>query len=364
MTIENRAWSRGSDIWTLSVADHGGMTIERVSAPDFTDNPRYSDARTATQTELADINEQLDVHSHWPAPQLTEEGGELRLEPNNPVAEPLFAAAPSLKTWREKLVPSAMALTALYEAESWTLPTGEPIDTKTRDLFLHSLDAIGIRSRAAIMCDIARRHIASEAKVTEWTSLACVAAIPVLDAVEAYAIGTDVHLNLIDIDDNTLDHACQQATDRGLEESVHFDLLNRNVVKDLIVSDNLVHELGADSQQLVDMLGIFEHVQEDFRGFKSAAAILANAFRLVRPGGVLVAANMLDTRPQIHFNQRAIGWPEVFPRSLDQIHDIITDAGIDPRWVTVRILEDGIYAVFEICKPDHTDFDFDKPIAA
>jgi len=253
----------------------------------------------------------------------------------------MFDAAPGLRIWRERLVPSAIALTALYEADSWTLPTGEPIDPKTRSYFLHSLDSIAVRARAAIMSDLAGRHVGSDGNATRWTSIACGAAIPVLDAITKHVGSQGVDLKLVDIDQSAFDRA------RDKVEYEDFDLLNRNVIKDLIVSDKLVQELGPESQDLVDMLGIFEYIVEDFDGFKSAAAFLANAFRLVKPGGALVAANMLDTHPQLHFNQRAIGWPQVFPRSVEQIYDIITDAGIDPAWVTVTIAEDRVYAVFE-----------------
>jgi hypothetical protein len=182
---------------------------------------------------------------------------------------------------------------------------------------MYSLDAIAIRSRAAIMSELARRHVTSDGSVTRWTSIACGAAIPVLDAVEKHVGTAAVHLKLIDFDPNALDHARDKADSRGLVEAEHFELLKRNVVRDLIVSDDLVRELGAESQQFVDMLGIFEYIADEYDGFKSAAAFLANAFQLVKPVGALVAANMLDTRAGLHFIQRGVGWPRLFPRSIE-----------------------------------------------
>jgi SAM-dependent methyltransferase len=362
MTKPQREVPRESDLTIIDVAAYREMTIEYVSVPDLADAPRNRDARAATQDEIAGINDELRLQSCWPPPVLLDVDGVKRLMPNNPVAEAMFDAAPGLRIWRERLVPSAIALTALYEADSWTLPTGETIDPKTRSYFLHSLDSIAVRARAAIMSDVAGRHVGSDGNVTRWTSIACGAAIPVLDAITKHVGSQGVDLKLVDIDQNALDHARVKALARRLVEHKDFELLNRNVIKDLIVSDKLVHELGPQSQDLVDMLGIFEYIDEDFDGFKSAAAFLANAFRLVKPGGALVAANMLDTHPQLHFNQRAIGWPRLFPRSLEQIYAIITDAGIDPAWVTVTIAEDRVYAVFEIAKPDPTDVA--EPVAA
>lgn len=362
VTIDpRRVHPAANDVSIIGVTEHLGMTVERVSVPDLTDHPRHGASRSATQAEIMGINERLGSQRHWAAPELRTEAGKPRLVANNPAAAALFAAAPSLKVWREKLVPTAMALTSLYEPEAPNLPTGDPIDEKSRSYFLHSVDAVGIRSRAAIMADLAAGRVSDDGSATRWTSIACGAAIPVLDAVGRHAYA-DVRLTLVDLDPRALEHAAAKAGERGLVESVHFELLKRNVIKDLIVTDNLVRELGAESQHLVDMLGIFEYIHTDYDGFKSAAAFLANAFRLVAPGGALVAANMLDTHPQLHFIQRGIGWPRVFPRSLDQIHGIVVDAGIDPDWVTVRIAEDGVYAVFEIAKPDPAGAD--EPVAA
>lgn len=340
----------GATVTPMSFSVHNGMRVERVAVSDISQDARYAAGRVEAQADIDLIDRRLAREEQWLAPCLVDIGGKRQLRFNNPAAAQLFGSAPALKIWRERFVPSAIALTPVYEAESWCLPTGEPIDPKTREIFLHSLDAIGVRSRAAILAHVVSRYAEPDA-VTRWASIASGAAIPVLNALARDVAGRDVTARFIDIDRQALDHARQKASARGLLEGRHYELLRRNVISDLIVTDNLVRELGENSQNMVDMLGIFEYIDEEFAGRKSAAAFLANAFRLVKPGGALVAANMLNTRPQLHFNQRAVGWPRIIPRSLDEINRIIVDAGINPRWVTVRIAGDGIYAVFEIAKP-------------
>lgn len=334
----------------ISVSVHKGIRVERVSVSDISQDARYVADRMQTQADIDLIDSRLAGERHWAAPCLADIGGRRRLRFNNPVAAQLFGSAPALRIWRERFVPRAIALTPVYEAESWFLPTGEPIDPKTRGIFLYSLDAIGVRTRASILAHRVSRYVEPHS-VTRWTSIASGAAIPVLNAVARNLAGRQVSVTLVDIDPEALHHARQKASALGLVEGRHYELLRRNVISDLIVTDNLVRALGEHSQNMVDMLGIFEYIDEEFAGRKSAATFLVNAFRLVKPGGALVGANMLNTRPQLHFNQRAVGWPRIIPRSLDQIHRIIVDAGINPNWVTMRIAADGIYAVFEIARP-------------
>ena len=326
-----------------------GMTVEYVSVADISDAARNSRRRTATRHEFAAIERALRSHPEFTAPEVQHVDGAAVLRPNNPVAAWMFADKPALRSWRTHLVPSAKALTALYDAESWRLPTGGPIDSASRDYFIHAPDAIAIRTRAAIMSAIAARHTAPTG-TTRWTSLACGAAIPVFQALDGPQCG-DVDVTLVDLDEAALDHAAELAAARGFRTGTDFRLLQRHLIHDLIASARLVDELGAESQDFVDMLGIFEYIPDRFGELMSAAVFLQHALRLVKPGGALVAANMLDTHPQLNFNQRAIGWPRIFPRAKTQLLQILTDAGVAPQQVTMTIADDGIYAVLEIRKP-------------
>jgi hypothetical protein len=180
-------------------------------------------------------------------------------------------------------VPSAIALTAVYKVDSWTQPTGEPVDPKTRSYFLHSLGSIAVRARAAIMSDLAGRRVGSDGNVTRWTSTACGAAIPVLYAIAKHVGSQVVDLKLVDIDQNALDHARDNALARGLVEHEDFELLNRNVIKDS--STTSWSTSSGRKARIWSTCSASSHIDEDFDGFKSAVAFLANAFRLVKPEG-------------------------------------------------------------------------------
>ncbi|MGV0635917.1 hypothetical protein ABQE69_03635 [Mycolicibacillus trivialis] len=326
-----------------------GLTVEYVSVPDLSDAPRHRADRSATQREITAIDRALRSRPDLPAPDVGERAGDQVLRPNNPVAAALYRDRPALRAWRTDLVPSAMALTPLYRPEEPRLPNGAPIDRATRDIFLYAPDAIAIRSRAAIMSAIAGRYL-SPTTATRWTSLACGAAIPVFQALAGRRC-RQVELTLVDLDAGALAHAAELGAAAGVGGEVDTRLLQRHLIREMIVSDRLVDEVGEASQDLVDMLGIFEYIPAEFGELKSASVFLRNAFRLLKPGGAVVAANMLDTHPRLAFNQRGIGWPRIFPRSIAELREILHDAGIPPEQVTMTLAADGVYAVLEIRKP-------------
>lgn len=328
---------------THEYSDSDGVAIREASLFDESDE---SPDRIAIRGRIAGYIDRVLQHPEWVGPEVkVNSSGERELVCNNPVSKEMYSEMPAMASWRKELVPGAIALYPLQYPEERYLPNGVEIDDLTRSMFTNSLDAIGIRSRAKVMSQLASDHISKEG-ATNWTSLACGAAVPVLNAVEDNRDKIhDINLKLVDFDSSALDFAGDLAVDRGLVEGEEFEVMNRNLLRELIATDNLVKELGEESMDLVDALGIFEYFNENL-----STKFLSNAYKLVKPGGAVVVANMLDTHPEIQFNQRVIGWPTIYPRSVDDVKEIIKEAGIDFENVSVTIPSDGIYAVFEIKK--------------
>jgi hypothetical protein len=97
MTQAQRVLPRPSNLTTTGVTAHRDMVIEYVAVPDITDGADHHAARKAMQDEIAGMNDELEMHSDWPAPALD---AEKRLQPNNPVAAAMYGSAPCLKMWR------------------------------------------------------------------------------------------------------------------------------------------------------------------------------------------------------------------------------------------------------------------------
>lgn len=274
-----------------------------------------------------------------------------RLEVHNEVSSQVYDS-PAMYYWRRHLVPSALALVPLQDPALDVLP-GErkfPIDDVSRDFFKHSIDAIAIRSRAAIMSDIAEQSVRSQRdsnRVVRMVSVASGTAKPVISAIKRLDSDWPVHLTLIDNDKNAQSMADKFIAEADLANLTYRPKLN-NILKDLVASDRLVDEVGKEQADFVDAMGIFEYIPTQ-KG--RAVDFLRHTYQLVRPGGTLVLGNMLDTHPEINFNKYGIGWPLIHPRSREEIISLLDGAGITPEIVTGHQAADGVYAVIEVRKP-------------
>ncbi|TNM70205.1 methyltransferase domain-containing protein [Streptomyces sp. NP160] len=303
-----------------------------------------SPTRTTLQAEFAAHDALLRAHPEWEAPVVRD--GQLVL--SNPASE-FFYASPTMREWRVRLVPGAGALLPVQRPGISHLPSGAALDDTSVAIYRDALDSIGVRTRAVVLQEVARRD-ASRGRHDarpRWVSLASGAAVPVLDAMSSVeGLSLRPHLTLVDIDPDALALAERMVAEQGLARGEDVDLLQRDLVRDLLVRSTLLGEVGAGSVDLVEALGIFEYFRDP-----SCVRLLREAFRLLRPGGSLVVANMLSDRRELHFNQRAIGWPLLVPRSVQELVDLVRRAGLPLDRTTISIPQDGVYAVVDVVKP-------------
>lgn len=328
-----------------------GVQIDRVSVSDGYEN--YP-GREQVQAVVDNIDQYLIEHPEWPAPMFDKKAGVVI---RNPASDLLYETSETLQEWfLDAAAAKAAALYPLQHPEIDRLPSGGYIDDDARAFFYHGLDAIGIRTRANIMKDVVERRFDGRPSA-RWISLACGGAVPVIDALKHCGKVESMHLDFVDIDSQALDFASHLATHevglRAVKNAREGEGLRSytshqiNLLRGLIATDAMVShkDFGEGSADMVDALGIFEYFSE-----KNSVAFLRNAYRLVREDGVIVFANMLSDRPQMDFNERGVGWPKLYPRSIDELAGIINEAGIEPERARIIVPEDGIYAVIEIQK--------------
>jgi|AntRauTorcE11897_2_1112592.scaffolds.fasta_scaffold05314_2 SAM-dependent methyltransferase len=331
----------------------GGAHLHYLKVEDESDK---SPNKELWAERIEELDRRVSEHPEWLAPQVN--NNELDLDSLNPASALLYGeGSPSLREWAGTMKYSK-ALTNLYYpfedrfpgelGEKRGLFNGGEVDKNAKEYFLNGLDAIAIRTRARVFQQIMKRQVDSaHGRDLNWTSLACGSAIPLIEAAgNAKKAGGHVHANLVDIDDHALGFASQLAKNKGMDEGDNYDVMERNLVRDLVVSNKLADEVLPESQDMVDMIGIFEYFAKE-----GATKLLHNAYDLVKPGGTLVFANMLSSRPQKEFNQRCVGWPGLNMRSVVEILDVAKEAGVGPNQIDVFIPQDGVYAVAQVTKP-------------
>lgn len=255
----------------------------------------------------------------------------------------------STETTREwhRLIPKAVGLLFPQNPNLDFIPgTNVKVQESLRPFFVHCYDAVGLRSRAAVMSNLMRAHFENlpDDSQIEWTSLASGAADPVLKAIQSLnGDGKRIDLRLVDWDEEALAMSEKLAVSHGLEEG-QLHLFNRDIKK----LPEIANELGR--AEAVDILGLFEYLPAT-QNRPYAQMVLATAYhQMLEDGGLLVFGNMRSDRPQYHFNQDVVRWPIIKPRSLAEISRIVKEAGIPLENAQMYLPKDGVYSVVAIRK--------------
>lgn len=172
-------------------------------------------------------------------------------------------------------------------------------------------------------------------------------------------------VTLADLDAKALRFASVYAADRGLTRSiktVRMNVLRRQGFGTIRSWLGVNRTTGwLNSFDVVESVGLLEYLQAadwhyTYNGIVStkrhlarAVTYLRNAFECVRPGGLLIVGNMLDTHPQLGFTLDVVQWPHIQPRSIADMRSIIGKAGIKGE-VEAHLPNDGVYAIYAIRK--------------
>ena len=308
-----------------------GLTLQRVSMADAYATPA---ARLVLDAEISKLTLLAEREPSAAAARL--------FDP---------ARRPALTHWRRHHVPTAAALVPLQRPDRRMLADGTPFSSHDDDWYRHSLDAIGIRSRAAVMGDVLQRSVAATGKRTHrWLSLACGASIPVFETARALrAAGHSVEITLADFDGNALELARDLAGEYDLTGCVELARLN-------VLNPERLAAFESASYDVIDILGLFEYLPvadrvTERRETLGAVGLLREARRLLAPGGTLVFANMLDSHPRLAFLLNVIQWPHLLPRSVSEVEALMREAGLPADGTSAFVAEDGVYAVYVSTNP-------------
>ncbi len=138
----------------------------------------------------------------------------------------------------------------------------------------------------------------------------------------AAGLGAD-HLTLIDRDPMALAAASVVTGRRVPGLDVEATLARRGLVAELA---------GAGSFDVIDLTGALDTLPDG-----AVVELLRTARCALRPGGVIVAASMLDRRPQQTLLDRVLRWPAVTQRSADALARLIAAAGFPAGQISIAI---------------------------
>jgi SAM-dependent methyltransferase len=191
------------------------------------------------------------------------------------------------------------------------------MSAEARLLTAGSIDARGLRQRALITA----RTVA--ARRERWSDDARIAAVGAAagDAVARIAAGfRSPSLTLFDRDPLAL-----AAAVAVLGPAVRPVLVERDAPA------RLAGAAGAGFD-VVDLTGAL-----DTRPDAAAVELLCSARQALRPGGVVVASNMLAARPQQTFFEHVVRWPGTIQRSPAQLARLLAAAGLPGEQVSLAI---------------------------
>ncbi|WP_062464324.1 hypothetical protein [Demequina soli] len=232
-------------------------------------------------------------------------------------------------------VPHAARLSTL--ADGVAPFSGATLDGTLRRHLTHDVDARAVRVRARVLQWLAVRSVIDVDRTVRWTSLACGPAFPLIGAMSAAADArADVFATFVETCTDVLAASRRVALWHGIDPAAHEFIAASPF-------DGLAARIGAETQDLVEALGLLDSVEPH-----EAASALAEAYALVRPGGSFVFSTMLEERPR---PSGVVAWPPVRRRTLEDVAALLAVAGIPVADALVCLADDGVYAVVEVARP-------------
>lgn len=253
------------------------------------------------------------------------------MHPKNPIPRIVYLP-PALKSWAAYM-PGGFATFHVHNPDRTHLHSGKKLDYLTKNLFRHSSDAIGLRSRAYAMAWYLQGHFASHSHIS-WLSIASGTGQPAYDAAQLFNDNKDFHL--CDLDEKALAYAVELADEYAINPaSIHTHRV------DVTDGQRLAALLAETQPNIIEAMGLFEYLDDE-----TATTLLRRLKVGATKGSVLVFTNMHAGHPQLQLHKRGLGWPGVIPRTVEQTRALIKAAGYPDSTLTVLQPDDDVYAVY------------------
>lgn len=246
-----------------------------------------------------------------------------------------------MRAWREYM-PGGFATYYVHSPHIKKMENGFSLDIITRAFFSHSLDSIGLRSRAQIMSWLASELVHSTAGPVTWMSIAAGSGQPVYDACAEFAATDQKRVSLVMTDINQDMLAFAEKLYKASSDSMYTAKFITCDIVNSVARKDLLEEVKPN---IIDSMGLFEYLDET-----QCVDLLRALYAGLKPGGILIFTNMAANRPHLHVHQRALGWPGVIPRTVHEVLTLLHSASIPIAEQSVYRASDNVYNVYMVKK--------------
>lgn len=314
---------------THTTQESSGVVHHYVTVHDPYASPRHAVGRLSVRAYTGFLEWYLQNRPHIP------------FDHRKNLARKLSYIPKGMRAWAGYM-PGGFATYYASEPYHKVMENGARLDIITRNFFKHTYDAVGLRSRSAVLAALVVEYTTThENKPVRWLSIAGGAGQHILNTLRGLpeATRSAIDWTLIDNDLQICNFAHElyntSGPHVGSAEFVYGDIFDSSVQK----------RVGQLKPNIVDIIGLFDYL-DDAR----AAELMKIIYEQVAVGAIIVLSNMNDNRPHLHVHQRAVGWPGVIPRSAKQMTEILKKSGINPVNITTYCPQDRVYTVYRVEK--------------
>lgn len=260
-------------------------------------------------------------------------------DPTN-LARLLAYSSPGMRAWAQYM-PGGVATHHAHRPQDKKLVNGKQIDVITRNFFRHTHESVGLRSRADVLAWLVVQQCQEDTRDISWVSMACGSGQPVYDTLALLGENKARQASLLmtDIDATMLQFA---------EEVYKRQKLPVRTIRFAAI-DAFASEMQRQIEQMhptvIDAMGLFEYLDES-----QAVCLLGLVWEALPPSSQFVFCNMRSDHPLLQTHKRALGWPGVIQRSVDDFSELCAAAGIPLERVDAYQPQDGVYNIYRVRK--------------
>lgn len=298
------------------------ITTTHVHVSDRFSHSRHRVLRHATQAFLNFMESYLQAHP------------EVMFESKRNLVRTLVYVPAGIRAWTAHM-PGAFATYPVHNPDVKRIHNGPKLDLITKNLFRHSADGMGLRSRSYALAWLVWQRYGERKTALHWLSLGSGTGHQTIEA--ARVLQRAPKLWLTDIDHDVLTFAAGLIDDEVRPPQAHIERL------DALDTGELTQKLQQVSPQVVDAMGLVEYLEDE-----QLVSFVRTIRRGAPQGCQLVFTNMRPTHPGLEVHRRGLGWPGVIVRTDAQVCELLLRAGVPVERIRVVLPDDHVYGIYEI----------------